>query len=277
MRGIAGHPADTDRDTGFQKALAENPGITVVKRGRRPKWDPATATSQINDILASRHRVRRHLDVRHRLQHRRRAQDRQPCLRADRRRGQRRLRQQLLNEAGPERRRGHQPGRRRRRRRRPRPADPQRPEAPADNTVHVTPEHVGQRRLTQGKADLTAAADPNIDPALAARPDDPGLDHLHQGRDHRLQGPGRVARVTDHRRGSSHAGVPATAASPLPLTMDRRDRSDRPSSCSRPPSVGEALRRGRRPARPRPWPSAPARSTPSWARTAPARARSSRS
>ena len=31
MRGVPGHPADTDRDTGFQRALAENPGITVVK------------------------------------------------------------------------------------------------------------------------------------------------------------------------------------------------------------------------------------------------------
>ena len=31
MRGIAGHPADTDRDTGFKKALAEYPGITVVR------------------------------------------------------------------------------------------------------------------------------------------------------------------------------------------------------------------------------------------------------
>ncbi len=52
MRGIAGHPADTDRDTGFKKALSENPGITVAKEVAT-KWDPATATSQINDILAS--------------------------------------------------------------------------------------------------------------------------------------------------------------------------------------------------------------------------------
>jgi ribose transport system substrate-binding protein len=52
MRGVAGHPADTDRDTGFKKALAENPGITVAKEVAT-KWDPATATTQINDILAS--------------------------------------------------------------------------------------------------------------------------------------------------------------------------------------------------------------------------------
>jgi ribose transport system substrate-binding protein len=52
MRGIAGHPADTDRDTGFKKALAENPGITVAKE-TVTEWDPAKATTQINDILTS--------------------------------------------------------------------------------------------------------------------------------------------------------------------------------------------------------------------------------
>ena len=52
MRGIAGHPADTDRDTGFKKALAENPGITVAKE-TVTKWDQATACQQINDIIAA--------------------------------------------------------------------------------------------------------------------------------------------------------------------------------------------------------------------------------
>jgi ribose transport system substrate-binding protein len=52
MRGIAGHPADTDRDTGFKKAMAENPGITIAKE-TATKWDQATAVTQINDILAS--------------------------------------------------------------------------------------------------------------------------------------------------------------------------------------------------------------------------------
>jgi ribose transport system substrate-binding protein len=51
MRGIAGHPADTDRDKGFKKALAEAPGITVVSEVAT-KWDPATGTQQINDILS---------------------------------------------------------------------------------------------------------------------------------------------------------------------------------------------------------------------------------
>jgi len=52
MRGIAGHPADTDRDTGFKKALAEYPDITVAKE-LVTKWDPATAVSQINDVMSS--------------------------------------------------------------------------------------------------------------------------------------------------------------------------------------------------------------------------------
>ena len=52
MRGIAGHPADTDRDTGFKKALAEYPDIKVAKEVVT-KWDPATAVSQINDIMSS--------------------------------------------------------------------------------------------------------------------------------------------------------------------------------------------------------------------------------
>ena len=52
MRGIAGHPADTDRDTGFKKALAEYPDIKVAKE-LVTKWDPATAVSQINDLMSS--------------------------------------------------------------------------------------------------------------------------------------------------------------------------------------------------------------------------------
>ena len=51
MRGIAGHPADTDRDMGFKRALAENPDITIAKE------TSPTGTSdrhhQINEIMAS--------------------------------------------------------------------------------------------------------------------------------------------------------------------------------------------------------------------------------
>jgi ribose transport system substrate-binding protein len=50
MRGIPGHPADTDRDTGFKRALAEATGITVVQE-TATNWDPATGTQQITDLL----------------------------------------------------------------------------------------------------------------------------------------------------------------------------------------------------------------------------------
>src|ERR1035437_4963372 len=55
MRGLAGNSADTDRDTGFKKALAENPGIKVLPNndGVATGWDPATATKLINDFIAS--------------------------------------------------------------------------------------------------------------------------------------------------------------------------------------------------------------------------------
>jgi ribose transport system substrate-binding protein len=55
MRGLAGHPADTDRHEGFQRALEENPGIELVPsdEGTHTGWDPATATQIANDFLAS--------------------------------------------------------------------------------------------------------------------------------------------------------------------------------------------------------------------------------
>jgi ribose transport system substrate-binding protein len=54
-RGIAGNPADTDRDTGFKKALGENPGITVVPspEGVHTDWDPAKATQIANEFVSS--------------------------------------------------------------------------------------------------------------------------------------------------------------------------------------------------------------------------------
>lgn len=54
-RGIAGHPADTDRHTGFQRALSEHPGIEVVPNaeGVHTGWDPAQATQLANDFISS--------------------------------------------------------------------------------------------------------------------------------------------------------------------------------------------------------------------------------
>lgn len=55
MRGIAGHPADTDRDIGFKNALANYPGITVVPTadGVHTGWDPVQGTQLINDFIAA--------------------------------------------------------------------------------------------------------------------------------------------------------------------------------------------------------------------------------
>jgi ribose transport system substrate-binding protein len=55
MRGLAGHPADTDRQTGFEMALEEYPDIEVVPSidGVHTGWDPATTTQLMNDFVAS--------------------------------------------------------------------------------------------------------------------------------------------------------------------------------------------------------------------------------
>ncbi|HSK51682.1 MAG TPA: substrate-binding domain-containing protein [Clostridia bacterium] len=55
MRGLAGHPADSDRDKGFKEVLAEYPNITIVpnEEGVHTGWDPATTTQLINDFLSS--------------------------------------------------------------------------------------------------------------------------------------------------------------------------------------------------------------------------------
>ena len=55
MRGIAGNPADSDRDTGFKNVLKDYPNIKVVPNndGVATGWDPATATKLANDFIAS--------------------------------------------------------------------------------------------------------------------------------------------------------------------------------------------------------------------------------
>ena len=54
-RGIAGHPADTDRHTGFTEVLKDYPGIEVLPSGDgvATGWDPATATNLANEFMAS--------------------------------------------------------------------------------------------------------------------------------------------------------------------------------------------------------------------------------
>ena len=53
-RGIAGHPADTDRDKGFKRALAESPDIKVLpnKDGVFTDWNPTTATNLANEFIS---------------------------------------------------------------------------------------------------------------------------------------------------------------------------------------------------------------------------------
>jgi ribose transport system substrate-binding protein len=55
MRGIAGHPADSDRDIGFKNALKNYPDIKVVPSadGVATDWKPETATKLANEFIAS--------------------------------------------------------------------------------------------------------------------------------------------------------------------------------------------------------------------------------
>ena len=54
-RGIAGNPADSDRDIGFKQALANYPDIKIVPtdEGVFTDWKPATATQLANDFVSS--------------------------------------------------------------------------------------------------------------------------------------------------------------------------------------------------------------------------------
>ena len=52
MRGLDGHPADTDRDTGFDAALADFPGIEIVYENWTG-WDPSVGAQQALEILTT--------------------------------------------------------------------------------------------------------------------------------------------------------------------------------------------------------------------------------
>jgi len=52
MRGADGAPADTDRDEGFQAALADFPDITIAEEVFTG-WDPSTGAQQALDILST--------------------------------------------------------------------------------------------------------------------------------------------------------------------------------------------------------------------------------
>jgi ribose transport system substrate-binding protein len=54
-RGLAGHPADSDRDIGFKNVLKQYPNIKVVPNqdGVFTGWDPAKTTQLTNDFIQS--------------------------------------------------------------------------------------------------------------------------------------------------------------------------------------------------------------------------------
>jgi ribose transport system substrate-binding protein len=54
-RGLAGHPADDDRDIGFKNVLKSYPDIKVLPGpdGIATGWDPATATRITNEFISS--------------------------------------------------------------------------------------------------------------------------------------------------------------------------------------------------------------------------------
>ena len=54
-RGLAGHPADSDRDIGFKNVLKDYPNIKIVPTadGVFTGWDPATTTNLANDFISS--------------------------------------------------------------------------------------------------------------------------------------------------------------------------------------------------------------------------------
>ena len=96
MRGLAGHPADTDRDIGFKKALAEYPDIKVLPNAEAssPAGIRPTATQLINDFIASGEydEIQGIWTSGMDSPDRRRHQGRQQEVRADRRRRPRRVR-----------------------------------------------------------------------------------------------------------------------------------------------------------------------------------------
>jgi ribose transport system substrate-binding protein len=52
-RGLAGHPADSDRDIGFNNMLKKYPNITVINPGGTfTGWDPGVATQITNDFIS---------------------------------------------------------------------------------------------------------------------------------------------------------------------------------------------------------------------------------
>ena len=219
MRGIPGHPADTDRDKGFKKALAENPGITIAKE-TSTNWDQKTGTDQINEILSSGTKFdgvwTSGIDnvIVEALQ---KANHLVPIVGAD----NSGFVKQLLTDPGPQGRRRDQPAGRRWRGRRARRAAARRPEAcRRERPCH--PGAVGQHHA-RGQGQAHRGPDPGSPGHLAARPDRQGLDDL------RRRPPSRTARARARADlpgpSRSRTGMPVHAGIPVPHFRPRIHRT----------------------------------------------------
>ena len=108
---------------------------------------------------------------------------------------------------------------------------------PAGQTVLVQPE-LWENATAEGKAKLAAAADPSLDPEWPVEHLDPGLDQLHQGADHCLQGSRANSQGLKPIRGCGRVGRT------LILVTDRstalRARSEAPVTATRTPLILEA-------------------------------------
>ena len=169
MRGIAGAAADDDRDTGFQRALEENPGITVVFESHTD-WDQATGVQQFTDFLATGDNfdgiwtsgidnviVEAMIDADVELV---------PIVGAD----NCRLRPAAARGRGPGRCRGHQLRRGRRRRRHAGAADPQRRGAGRADHAHGAPDLVERHRGGHRRASRRPTTPTSIRPGRCSTP-----------------------------------------------------------------------------------------------------------
>ena len=179
MRGIAGHPADTDRDKGFKKALAENPGITIAKEtvdqvgpgDRRPTRSTTSCasgtkfdgiwTSGIDNVIVDALKTANHRSCRS-------SAPTTPASSSSSSTSQGLKGAAVTNPAAvggagvvlgdP---------------------DPRRQEAGRRRTS-TSPRSCGTTPPTKARPSSTAAADPSLPDDLAARPHDQGLDDLRQ-------------------------------------------------------------------------------------------------
>ena len=242
MRGLAGNPADADRHTGFQQALAEYPDIKVAPVDRRRAHGLGSgqghgAHQQLAVQRAVR-RHRRHLDLRHGLAwsstpSRPQGKEFVPIVGADLGafvtqlldatnypglEGAAVTNTAAVGGAGvnlaaqaPQRRDGRDG-----------------PPAPKPNTVLLVPV-VADNMTDEGKATARElAVGPGLDPTWPLGLADRGLDDLHPRAGDRLQGPGRVGEQASsvHDGGRRHRRHPPPPY-PARAVADDDTRHDR--------------------------------------------------